>query len=248
MILNKVDSRNFVVNALANIIVDEIGIQYSSIIKVFDFKNFFVIKGRTNSKEILNLKDITNKFHEKYEGVTEFSKITNTIDLIEYDCKIEDVKSISVTLFNSDKCDYHYEQIEYFQKENKSNDFCNLLIELNENDMVYESHFPNGYSFSQGKSLYYFIKKLFYSLPSSYPFTTLTITVDENSTDDNFIKVFNHFSREHDEILQSCILDSLDFNVIQVIEEMKKVDSNFDLVNPLSEHPYLKDGKKFIII
>ena len=82
MILSKINSKNFVVNALANIVVDEIGVQHSSIIRVFDFNNFFVIKGKTNSKEILNLKDITNKFHEKYEGVTEFSKITNTIKCI----------------------------------------------------------------------------------------------------------------------------------------------------------------------
>ena len=196
MILSKIDCKNFVVNALANLIVDEIGVQYSSVIRVFDFNNFFVIKGKTNSKEILNLKEITNKFHEKYENVTEFSKITNTIDLIEYDCKLDNVKSISVTLFNSDKCDYHHEQIEFFEKENKTNDFCNLLVELGENEMVYESYFPNGYSFSQGKSLYYFIKKIFYSLPSSYPFTKLTIMVDENSTSDDFVKVFNHFT-EH---------------------------------------------------
>lgn len=246
MILCKRGGKLFLVNCLANFIVDKIGDNYSSIIRVFDFENFIILKGKTNSKEILNLNEVLIEFDEKYKNVSEFSKIKNTIDLIEYDCEIKELDKLSLTLYNSDKCDYHYNQIDLFKENDTSNDFCSV-VSIIEDESVSQSQFPYGYSFNQGKSLYFFIKKIFYSLPSNYPFTSLNISVDVDKKE-NFIKVFNLFNQDYDEIIESAILDSLDFNIQQVTEKMKKMDSDFDLLNPLEERPYLLEGKKFLII
>jgi hypothetical protein len=248
MILSKIGDRNFVVNSLSNFILSKIGQEHSTIIKVVDLGNFFVVKGKTDCKSILNLNEVVSEFNEKFEEFSEFLKITNTIDLIEYDCDLEEVKNLTITLHNSDKIDFHYKQIESFKLSEKSNDYDFFVKELDNKQMVYCSQFPNGYSLSQGRLLYYYIKKIFYSIPSTYPITTLTFTIDENKNEEDYLEVFDNFSGHNDETLKSAILDCIDFTKKQVESEMKKVDCNFDILNPLEEYPYLKEGKKIIII
>lgn len=248
MILSKVGDRSFLVNLLANYILEKIGIDSSTVIKVVDLGNFFVIKGKTESKDILNLSDVISEFTEKFKHHFEELKITNTIDLIEYDCEIEELKKLTLTLHNTDKSDFHYKQIEYFENNQSSTYFDFVPKSINQNDLVFTSEFPYGYSMNQGRSLYYYIKKIFYSLPSNYPITTLTITINESNEGDDFIEVYNNFHGNNDDTLKSAILDCMDFTKNQVELQMKKVDCNLELLNPLEEHPYLKDGKKFMII
>ena len=248
MVISNVGDKNFIVNSLANFIVEKLGHDLSSIIKVVDLGNFFVIKGKTESKDIINLNDVISDYSSKFSQYLESIKITNTIDLIEYDCKMDSCKNLTLTLHNTEKSDFHYRQIELFKEKKISNDYCFVLHEMNSDDLLYHSEFPNGYSFDQGKLLYYFIKKIFYQIPSNYPITTLTITVDETLEDDDYIQVYNNFFNSEDDILKSAILDCLDFTKSQVESEMKKVDCNFELLNPLQEHPYLLGGKKLVII
>jgi hypothetical protein len=248
MILSKIGDRNFIVNSLANFILSKIGEDCSTIIKVVDVENFFVVKGKTDSKSILNLNEIVSEFNEKFKEYSESLKITNTIDLIEYDCNLEEVKNLTITLHNSDKIDFHYKQIESFISSNKSNDYDSLVKEITDKEFIYCSQFPNGYSMNQGRLLYYYIKKIFHSIPSTYPITTLSFIIDENKNEEDFLEVYDNFSGNFDETLKSAILDCIDFTKKQVEAEMKKVDYNFDLFNPLEEYPYLKEGKKIVII
>lgn len=248
MVLSNIGDRNFIVNSLSNFLVDKLGVDNSSIIKVLDLGNFFVIKGKTNSKEILNLNDVISEFNEKYSQFCESLKITNTIDLIQYDCNLEDSKKLTLTLHNTEKSDFHYKQIDFFKENKLANDFHFVVEEITQDNLSYESTFPHGYSFNQGKLLYFLIKKMFYKIPSSYPITTLTITVDETIGGDDYLQVYDNFLGTYDETVKSAILDGIDFTKSQIESEMKKVDCNYDLLNPLSEHPYLIEGKKYEII
>lgn len=248
MVLSNVGDKNFVVNSLSNFVIEKLGVESSSVIKVVDLKNFFVIKGKTDSKDILNLNDLISEYSSKYSQYLESIKITNTIDLIEYDCTVEEVKKLTLTLHNTEKCDFHYKQIESFKETNKSNDFSYVVQEVSQDELIYQSVFPHGYSLNQGKLLYYYIKKLFYKIPSNYPITTITITIDETLEGDDYIDVYNNFFNSNDETIKSAILDCIDFTKSQVESEIKKVDCNFELLNPLEELPYLLGGKKLMII
>lgn len=248
MVLCSVDSKICLVNALANFIVDTLGKDVSSIIKIVDVGNFLVVKGKTSRKEELKLSDVISEFTNNYKNHFESLKISNTIDLIEYNCKMDKREKLSLTLYNTEKSDFHYTQIDYFKENGKTNDFDSVIVTENINDLVTTSFFPHGYSFDQGKGLYFFIKKIFYKIPSNYPFTKLIISVDTKEKYENHVKVFNCFTECEDEIIQSSILDGLKFSLTEVESEMKKADINYDLLSPIEEHDYLTEGYKFVIL
>lgn len=247
MILKKLSGKDFIVNLLSDFIIDKLDKESSSIIKVIDLENFFVIKGKTSSKNVLNLSETIDEFTNKFNHLLNDIKITNIIDLIQYDHDLKVVNDLTITLHNTENCIYHYKQIDYFKENNESVDFDFFLKKINDNS-VSVSHFPHGYSLNQGRSLYYLMKKIFYSIPSTYPITSVTLTIDKSKENDDIIEVYNNFYNDSDDILKSSILDHHDFNINEIIEKIKKVDWSFELTNPLEEYSFLKDNKKMEII
>ena len=69
MILKKIGSRVFITNLFADFILSKIPNEEQSIINVVDCKNFYIIKGQTTSKEILDLTTITSEFSQKFESL-----------------------------------------------------------------------------------------------------------------------------------------------------------------------------------
>lgn len=237
MTLKKVGGKSFIVNLLADFILKHIPKEESSLIKIVDCENFYVLKGKTTSKEILFLPNIISEFNEKFKIEP---KISHTIDLIEYDSKLESIQKITHTFHNNTpNCSYHYSEVENFDN-----------IDEKE-EVIYVSSFPHGYSLSQGRLLYYYGKKIFYNIPSNYPLTslTMTLTTQKNSDGDFDIEVIDEFSKKNDETLCSAILDVFDFNLDGLEKEIKKVDWCNELTDPLNEYDFLKekiDG--FVII
>ena len=246
MILKKIGGKNFVVNLLSDFILNKIGLEHSSEIYVLDVNNFFIVKGRTSSKEVLNLSEVINEFKQKFDSFLNQTKITNTIDLLEYDVEMKKINRVTQTLFNTESCSYHYKQIENFERDGKSWDLKFIPHEISENEPYYSSEFPHGFSYDQGRLLYYYLKKIFYSLPSSYPFTSLTLTISPD--DENFIKVYNNFSQSYDEVFESAILDSVDLNLEKFEKQISNIEFENELLYPLKEHDILKDDKFDIII
>lgn len=237
MTLKKIGSKSFLVNLLSDFILSKIPKEESTIIKVVDCDNFYVIKGKTSSNEILDMGQIINEFKKEFSLHIKDEKLSHTIDLIQYGFHLEEEDSIKVTYhLNEYNCSYHYSDIEAFESEMK------------EKDMIFVSEFPHGFSLSQGRGLYYYGKYIFYNIPSNYPISSATFELFRNNQEQKII-VIDEFTNEEDSTLQSAILDVFDFNYEKLENEMKKVDWSVELTDPLSEYDVLKEKVEgFIII
>jgi hypothetical protein len=248
MILNKIGTNDFIVNLLSEFILNKIGKNTSTKIQVIDCINFFIIKGKTSSKEVLNLSEILSDFKKTYDKEIGDKKITHSIDLIEYDYSLDDVSELEFTLHDSINCSYSQEQIDMFETSNNSLEFHYKTKLINNDNLIYTSQFPFGYSLNQGRLLYYFIKKVFYSIPTNYIAKNITIKLCMSKTDDDKIEVFDNLRQENDKILKSTILDHVDFNLNQLEKEMKELDWIEELTNPINEYPQLKENDYKMII
>ena len=246
MVLKKVGGRNFIANLLADFIIEKLGEHNSSQIKVIDVENFFIIKGKTSSKEVLNLSDITAEFEKKYTELLNDYKICNTIDLIQYDSDLTDMKTLSFTFFNTENCSYSYKQIKSHIDSDSNFDIDSTNNKISDTEMVFVSELPHGFSLNQGRLLYYFMKKIFYSLPPSYPMVSLKM--DINILEEDFIQVFDNFSQSNEEVIQSAILDCVDLNLEKMEKIIGKIDYEKELFTPLEEHSFLIEKNYEILI
>ena len=239
MNLKKIGGKKFLVNLLSDFIVGKIPGEENSIIKIVDCGNFYVIKGKTTSKEVLFIPNIISEFNEKYKEYIDDRKLTHTIDLIEYDADLKEVRELSHTFHNNtSNCSYHYKDVENYENITEKD------------DLVFVSEFPYGHSLTQGRDLYYYCKHIFYNIPSNYPHTSFTFTISKDKHDDGDQKivVFDEFFKQEDERLQSAILDMFDFDFNKISQKMKKVDWSIELTNPLEEYSFIKERNKELII
>lgn len=250
MVLKKIGSRVFITNLFADFILSKIPNDEQSIINVVDCKNFYIIKGITSSKEILDLQTITSEFSQKFESVIGNIKMSHTIDLIDYDVNVTPVTNITQTYHFTENCSYSNNQINQFNSENESFDLDFVCKKVTDEELISTSEFPHGYSLGQGRLLYYYGKHLFYSLPSSYPFTPLTFNLTTSKDDDgeNLITIYNTNTNEYDERLRSAFLDVFDFDMSWLEKEIKKVDWSIELTNPLQEYSFIKEKNKDLIL
>ena len=250
MVLKKIGSRVFITNLFADFILSKISKEEQSIINVVDCKNFYIIKGQTTSKDILDLQTITSEFSQKFESLIGDVKMSHTIDLIDYDVRILPVKEITHTYHFSENCSYSEKQIDLFNSENESIRFDFVCSKVTDEQLISTSEFPHGYSLGQGRLLYYYGKHLFYSIPSSYPYNPLTfkLTTSKDEEEDNLISVFNPSLSGYDDRLRSALLDVFDFDMTWLESEMKKVDWSIELTNPLEEYSFIKRVNKDLIL
>jgi hypothetical protein len=247
MILKHPNSRIFTVNLFADFILSKIPNSEDSIITVSDCKNFIVIKGITSYKDILDINSISAEFNDKYNPKFQ---ISHTIDLIEYNKKLSEVTELSFTLHKSENCSYHKSQIKEFLSDEKSYSFEYLPMEIPEDLLIITSEFPHGYSVSQGRLIYYYGKHIFYSIPTNYPVSTISLKLSttKNEENENIISVYNPHKEMEDEILKSAILDVFDFDMSWLSTEIKKVDWSIELTNPLEEYSFIKKRNKDFVI
>lgn len=247
MILKSPTSRAAIVNLFADFILSKIPHNKHSIIQVADCINFFVIKGKTTHKEILDMGEILEEFKTKFPLI-DGRKLTHTIDLIEYDVELNQVENITHTYYNTTNCSYNSNQIEsYISNENNSYNNSYFPSQITDNtNLIVSSEFPHGHSLSQGRALYYYGKYIMYNIPSNYPVVELTMNISKD--EDKFL-VFDGFYKSEDNRLRSAILDMFDFDTTWMESELKKVDWTIEVSNPLSEYDFLKKNvKDFLII
>lgn len=239
MYLSKIGGKSFLVNLLSDFIVDKMDITENSIIKVIDCENFLVVKGKTSSKNVLDLSSVVSEFTKKYEKVLSGRIITHTIDLITYDYKLEPTKQITHRYYNSESnCSYDFEGIEHLEKDY-------------ENNFVHVSSFPHGYSLPQGRLLFYYGKKIIYNIPPTLPFKSLilTISTEKDNNNEQIFKVYDEFHKSYDEVLRSAALDVFDFDFMKFQKDVEKFDWSIELLDPLIEHEFLKEKvRDFIVI
>jgi hypothetical protein len=99
---NKEDiSRKLIVKFFSEFMKENLPENQETFIKIVDFDNFMVLKGKSTSKEELDLMNLVGEFKKKYEVILPENVHLNTIDLIEYDCfpdkfELEEVNIFSV--------------------------------------------------------------------------------------------------------------------------------------------------------
>lgn len=248
MVLNKNKSRNFLVNLFADFIVDKIGKTVSTKIQVIDCINFFVVKGKTDSEKNIDLLKLSSEFINIFKEQIGDLKLTHIIDLIEYECGMTEVKKLEKTFHNSENCSYHQTQINEYLTNQLSTDYCQKPKVIEEDNLYYVSSFPHGFSLPQGRSIYYLLKKMFYSIPTNYITSSVTLTIDLTKNEDEVLEVFNHHYQENDECLKSAFLDYSNFDTTEICSKIEKVDWSIELTNPLEEYNFLKEEKLGIVI
>jgi hypothetical protein len=250
MILKKPSSRIFLVNLFADFILSKIPQEESTIIKIVDCINFYVIKGKTTSKEVLNIPTLLDEFITKYSKKLNGVKLSHTIDLIEYDTKLTEKENYQFIYHNSSNCSYHNTQIDSYIKKESSYNYNLITTEIDEDSMVFESEFPHGYSLNQGRDLYYYGKHIYYSISPNYPVNSLIFNMSKNKTEEGepIFYVKNLTSDKINNTLTSAILDVFDFDLQPLKNEMKKVDWSLELLNPLDDYDFLKKINKELVI
>lgn len=249
MILKRPNSRIFITNLFADYILSKIPHHQETIIKVVDCKNFFIIKGRTTYNEVLDLPVILEEFITKFSNVIGDVKLSHTIDLIEYDVKVDKPNSFHFTYHNSKNCSYHQTQIDLYEELPSSYDYSYVATQITDDNLVSVSEFPYGHSLGQGRLHYYYGKHIVYSIPPNYPVNTLVFDMSRERTEDGE-PIFSVRNTELvDKKLTSAILDVFDFDMSWLEKEIKKVDWSIELLNPLDEYDFIKKiNKNFVIL
>lgn len=196
-ILSK-NSRGYLVNSFADFIISKIPTKELSIIQVVDCENFYVVKGKTTYKEILDLNKVKDEFFEKNPDLKNEKKLLNTIDIIDYGSKIVETEKYKNIFFNSNNCFY-------------SKNILDTPLEL-----IYTSSFPFGYSLDMGRLLYYYAKKLIYNIPPAFLYDEIILEIKrENNI---LVLKFHDIHGNPIQELDSVFLDCVDFN----LEKFKK--------------------------
>jgi hypothetical protein len=107
------DGKN-ICNIFASLIVEKINETFPDAeteITVINVRNFFVVKGRTNSDVVINCSDLLKDFIKDYDE--EFSKKINIIDVIYYNTKVENV-TINLNYQSNKKIEKRKFEIESF--------------------------------------------------------------------------------------------------------------------------------------
>ena len=128
MILKNIGSRIFITNLFADFILSKIPHDEETIIKVVDCTNFFIIKGKTTYNQVLDLTIVLDEFLEKYKDFTNKIKLSHTIDLIEYDVKMNRPNDFEFIYHNSINCSYNHKQINYCENNKMSSDYNHIVI------------------------------------------------------------------------------------------------------------------------
>jgi len=242
MILKSPVSRLALVNLFADFILNKLPQEEETIIQVVDCFNFYVIKGKTTYSEPLNIGELRDEFTSKFEELIGETKITHTIDLIEYDSKLSPTNTLTFPYHKSQNCSYLNNQIISFEEDNtKSYDYDFHVKPITEDNTLFlYSEFPHGYSLKQGRLLYYYGKHIFYNIPTTYPLTTLVfeLSTEKDVSGEQIFSVKKNSQTE--KVLTSAILDVFDFDMSWLETEIKKVDWSIEITNPLEDYDFLK--------
>lgn len=224
-------SRKSRCNLFADFLLSKIDPSLNSILYVTDQKNFHVINGVTESKEILNMNEVFEEFNEKHKDF--LKPITHTIDLINYGVKLgAKEKFISNVNITSENVSYHYKLIESYKSKIGSYKFDgHRVINVVESEKPIISSFPHGHSQKQGRILYYYAKHIGYNISDYLVGVNLSIELNTSHTDpidfvdldgtldderdiDVFEEEYNLFSEinDNDMIPALLIIETIDGN------------------------------------
>lgn len=235
-------SRKSRCNLFADFLLSKIDPSLNSILYVTDQKNFHVINGVTESKEILNMNEVFEEFNEKHKDF--LKPITHTIDLINYGVKLgAKEKFISNVNITSENVSYHYKLIESYKSKIGSYKFDgHRVINVVESEKPIISSFPHGHSQKQGRILYYYAKHIGYNISDYLVGVNLSIELNTSHTDPiDFVDLDGTLD---DESLKSYLLDGFDFNYDKLQKKLDLVDYSIEVLDPIKDLEPLREKVK----
>jgi hypothetical protein len=245
--INSIVSRRSKCNLFADFLIGKLGLEINSIIHVTDNNNFFVINGITESSDLLGIYDLKDEFNKKYEDILA-SPITHTFDLIQYGMELKPkIKHKSVYHITSDNVSYHHNLIDNFKISGDCffNNGVTSYLDTESDFSPVCSEFPHGYSYDQGRILYYYGKLISYNLSFKVLGSKLELNLLKDFNEDGeFIESVYLDDNYSDDKLKSYLLDTFDFNYNKIREEIKKVDLSLEITNPLDDYEFLKTKVK----
>lgn len=260
MKLYKLGSRRCFANLFADFILLNLDpFNKLSLIQVTDCGNFLVIGGYTESKDILDISVLKEKFNEKYKNIFKGLKISkmNVIDLIIYDKKPDVPESITFGQFyNNERPIYHSSQLNAeldnysFNEYNDGLSFfseiknCNSMIEsIVPESLHITSEFPHGFSIKNVRNKLYYSEYVSLNLFTIMGISKIKLNWNSNSVDlysDSYI---------NNEYIDSLMKDVFNFDVDSFNVKIKGYDFLNDILLPNEKKPWLvknKAGELFI--
>jgi len=260
-------SRRGIVNKFADFILTEVQKEkkYKTIIEVSDFGNFLVVAGKTESKTIIDLSEIKERFYEENKQLMiDFNyERLNTIDLIKYESSdwrmhyeyFFEFHSTFRPSFHDKVLNYVYNHTDtYFNSLDYKKELVfdleyGALPEPNslyyENFICITSEFPYGFGLETGRGHFYYSEYVCNQLFSSIKTDKITFKISDikDDNDDLDIQVISNSPYLANQI-KSMVLDVFDFNITRFINTtLKNYDLSNEIDSQLQDKVWLKKDK-----
>jgi hypothetical protein len=231
----KLNSRQGLCNFFAEYMVEEISQngKHDTMISVSDCESLILIKGFTKREDIIDVKDIINKFISKYSSEFTFTDLqkVSTLDMISFN---EEKK------FKERKLTFHFERDVQLPKFD-----INVV-----NTPIVSSEFPYGYSKNYLKNLYLYLEYIIYNVQDHFGYTFIEVTVEE--TNGGGVKISDILSNSvyPPTVLKSIIYDNFEMNVSEINELIKEQDLVKELSYSIQNSPWfiIKENSEFRVI
>lgn len=231
----KTNSRQGLCNLFAEYVVEEIsqGGKYDTMISVSDCQSLILVKGFTKREDIIDVKDIINKFISKYWAEFSFVDLqkVSTLDMVSFG---EEKK------FKERRLKFHFERDVQFPK------FDMNVV----NTPIVTSEFPYGFSKNYLKNLYLYLEHIVYNVQDHFGYTFIELTVEEDIR--GGVKIVDILSNSvyPPTVLKSIIYDNFEMNVSEINELIKEQDLVREISNSINNSPWfvIKENSEFRVI
>ena len=231
----KTNSRQGLCNLFAEYVSEEISQngKYETMISVSDCDTLILIKGYTKREDIVDVKDIVNKFISKYWAEFTFTDLqkVSTLDMITFG---EEKK------FKEKRLRFHFERDIQFPK------FDMNVV----NTPIVSSEFPYGFSKNYLKNLYFYLEYIIYNVQDHFGYTFIELTVEEDIRGGVKISDILSNSVYPPTVLKSIIYDNFEMNVSEINELIKEQDLVKELSYSIHNSPWfiIKENSEFRVI
>jgi hypothetical protein len=231
----KTNSRQGLCNLFAEYVSEEISQngKYETMISVSDCDTLILIKGYTKREDIVDVKDIVNKFISKYWAEFTFTDLqkVSTLDMITFG---EEKK------FKERRLKFHFDRDVQFPK------FDMNVV----NTPIVSSEFPYGFSKNYLKNLYFYLEHIVYNVQDHFGYTFIELTVEEDIR--GGVKITDILSNSvyPSTVLKSIIYDNFEMDVSEINELIKEQDLVKELSYSIQNSPWLiiKENSEFRVI
>ena len=231
----KLNSRQGLCNFFAEYMVEEISQngKHDTMISVSDCESLIMVKGYTKRQDIIDVKEIINKFISRYSSEFTFTDLqkVSTLDMISFN---EEKK------FKERKLTFHFERDVQFPK------FDMNVV----NSPIVTSEFPYGFSKNYLKNLYLYLEHIIYNVQDHFGYTFIELTVEEDYRGNVEIIDILSNSVYPPSRLKSIIYDNFEMNVSEINVLIKEQDLIKELSYSIQNSPWLiiKENSEFRVI